>query len=573
MFCGNKLRMKTREAYRERHDEIDTTSSTTSPPAESESVSGARIASSSLISSSNSYSWSPSGVWWRDLLHFAGPGWLVSIAYVDPGNYQADIQAGSLSRYSLLCIIWWTSILSLYVQILCVRLAHYGGLSLAEAQARYSISDRMRYLSWFLAEFSIVITDLPEVIGIGIACNIFFGWPYWVGVILSLMTTMLFLMTLNIGVRFLEVIIASFVGIMGVALFVEMNDVGVETGEMFKGWAVGFKDLQRQDFFAVLGVVGAVVMPHNLYLHTAACQSRRVPAEHVQKAVFWSSVEPILPVIIAFFINLAVVCIAAESVYDNDSNDSNFDVGLTDFCTYFQKIAGCALWGVALLAAGQSSAITTTHTGQYVMDGFLNLQLPIKARAVLTRLVAITPCIFTSVMFPNRLNQMVNVVNALLSFLLPFAFTPLVKFNCNEVVMGQYASKGCEKYILHFFAFAVWLVNAVGLSVEGGGFFGDLRSGDGDGDRSEQWLWQWLLLLFEISIQIFYAWWNWTCIRSEVRNEILPPSNGEGDAAISGDSARGVELSSGLGLGLGGGVAGMEKNNGNFMGLAEREIL
>jgi NRAMP (natural resistance-associated macrophage protein)-like metal ion transporter len=468
----------------------------------------------------------PSGKWWKDLLYFVGPGWMVSIAYVDPGNYQADIQAGSLSRYSLLCIIWWTSLLSIYVQILCVRLAYYGGITLSEAQARYSSpSTKMRYLNWFIAEFSTVITDLPEVIGIGIAGNVFFGWPYWVGVSLSLFTTMLFLMTLNYSTRMLEMIIAVFVAIMAVALIGEMNFVGVSTTEMLQGWAYGVKDLTRKDIFSVTGVVGAVVMPHNLYLHTAACQSRSVeiPREHVEKAVYWSSIEPVLPVIISFFINLAVLAIAAERVYGTDNADN---VGLTDFCTYFQSLAaGCSLWGIALLAAGQSSAITTTYTGQYVMDGFLNIQLPIKMRAILTRLVAITPCIIISVLLPNQLNQMVNVVNALLSFLLPFAFTPLVMLNCNEVVMGENASKGWEKYILHVFAFAVWLVNTIGLSVKGGGFFGDWRENifsAGDNSMSFKMI---LIILLEVVLQVFYAWWNWKCIRTNVTKHeiILPP--------------------------------------------------
>ena len=158
-----------------------------------------------------------------------------------------------------------------------------------------------------------------------------------------------------------------------------------------------------------------------------------------------------------------------------------------------------------LLAAGQSSAITTTYIGQSVMDGFLNLDLPMKWRAIGTRLVAIAPCVFVSALFPNDLNQMVNLVNAGLSFLLPFAFTPLVKFTCDRNIMGDSAIIGIEKYILHFFAFAVYFTNAIGLSVEGGGFFGDWR-GDQVGFTTV------VLFVLEAGIQIFYAWWNWTCI-------------------------------------------------------------
>eukprot|EP00566_Odontella_aurita_P009395 CAMPEP_0113536578 /NCGR_PEP_ID=MMETSP0015_2-20120614/6335_1 /TAXON_ID=2838 /ORGANISM="Odontella" /LENGTH=514 /DNA_ID=CAMNT_0000435951 /DNA_START=258 /DNA_END=1799 /DNA_ORIENTATION=+ /assembly_acc=CAM_ASM_000160 len=405
--------------------------------------------------------WSPSGSSLRDLLHFVGPGWFVSIAYVDPGNYQADVQAGGTARYSLLFALWWSSVLSIYVQILCVRLAYYGQVTLAEAQARNAPSDRRRYLNWFIAEFSSVITDLPEVIGIGIALNIFFGWPYVAGVVLSLFTTMTFLALLRCGLRTLEIIVCVFVGIMSIALWIEMGFVGVNTKELMEGWAYGFTKVTRNDMFAITGILGSVVMPHNLYLHTAACMSRRVRREEyiVRRAVRWSSIEPILPIMVSFFVNVAVVSISSESVY---GSENAADVGLTDFCSYFKGLrGGCVFWAIALLAAGQSSAITTTFTGQYVMDGFLNIRLPVAARAVVTRLVAIAPCIVVSAAFPDDLNRMVNVVNSALSFLLPFAFTPLVKYNCSVEYMGAYAAGRCERAALYAFAIAVYLINAV----------------------------------------------------------------------------------------------------------------
>ena len=205
-------------------------------------------------------------------------------------------------------------------------------------------------------------------------------------------------------------------------------------------------------------------MPHNLYLHTASVQSRKVVRRDdvIKKAVWYCSVEPILPIMVSFFVNLAVVAIAAERVYGTDNADS---VGLTDFCNYFLSLkGGCLMWGIALLAAGQSSAITTTYTGQYIMDGFLKIRLPVKVRAVVTRLVAITPCVIVSVFFPRHLNQMINVVNAALGFLLPFALLPLIKYNCSELVMGpSNASKGVEKKMLYGFGVVVWLINAVTL--------------------------------------------------------------------------------------------------------------
>jgi len=156
---------------------------------------------------------------------------------------------------------------------------------------------------------------------------------------------------------------------------------------------------------------------------------------------------------------MAVISIAAESVYGQ--TDDAGQVGITDFCSYFQSLkGGCLLWAIALLAAGQSGAITTTYTGQYVMDGFLNLQIPIAVRSIITRLMAIVPGVIVSVLFPDRLNSLVNMVNALLGLLLPFAFTPLVKFNCSKSIMGDNASKGVEKYTLYAFAITVWAINA-----------------------------------------------------------------------------------------------------------------
>jgi natural resistance-associated macrophage protein len=243
-------------------------------------------------------------------------------------------------------------------------------MNLAQAQAKHvaNSSKALRYLNWFLAEFSTIITDLPTVIGIGIACNVFFGWPYYAGVLLSLITTMLFLATANRGVNVLEGIIALFVLVMAVALFVEMSFVGVDTGELFRGWFVGFVDVTSEDVFSITGILGAVVMPHNLYCHTAACQARIIDRRDdkiIAQAVKWSSMETIGPVVFSFFLNMAVVAIAAERIYGVENGE---DFGLTDFCDYFRKIkGGCLLWGIALLAAGQSSAITTTFTGQYVM--------------------------------------------------------------------------------------------------------------------------------------------------------------------------------------------------------------
>jgi len=228
------------------------------------------------------------------------------------------------------------------------------------------LSRGSRYLNWAIAEISAIITDLPEVIGIGIAFNIFFGWPYYVGVLLSLLTTMSFLATIRCGMRFVEFIIVVFVGIMSIVLLIEMTVIGVDRKELIKGWMYGFVDTTSADLFTVTGIVGCVVMPHNLYLHTSTCQSRPVQRDEatVKKAVRFSSWEPVLPVIVSFFINAAMVSIAAETVFGEPHARK---AGIADFCSFLGKTGTCVMFGIALISAGQSSAITTTYTGQYVM--------------------------------------------------------------------------------------------------------------------------------------------------------------------------------------------------------------
>lgn len=468
--------------------------------------------------------WSPSGSSWKDFLFFCGPGWLVSIAYVDPGNYQADIQAGATTGYRLLWTVWWTSALSLFVQMMCVRLGLYSKHTLAEVQGRdfrLQQSDWKRYVAWLIAEFSVIITDLPEVIGIGIACNLFFGWPYWIGVVCSFFTTLLFLAMANYGIRWMELVIVLMVGLMSVALFVEMGLLQPDVPQILEGWIYGFIYTTPSDIFAITGIMGAVVMPHNLYLHSATIQERKIDRSHptaLDKAVKYCSWEPAFPIFVSFFINMAVVSIAAVSVYQQVSDEVANTVGLTNICTFFKHLgaAGCILWGIALLAAGQSSAITTTYTGQYIMEGFLKMNIGIRMRAVLTRIVTIIPCVAIAAAFPTgtALNTMVDIVNVALSILLPFALFPLAKYNCTPSLMGEeHAIKGWQKWAVYFLVILVYIVNAVTLSYPGGGCFGDLTQQAGtQGEKV-------FLIIIQVVLQILYAWWLFLNLFSEFKEE------------------------------------------------------
>lgn len=287
--------------------------------------------------------------------------------------------------------------------------------------------------------------------------------------------------------------------------------------------------------------MGAVVMPHNLYLHSATIQERKIDRGHptaLKTAVRYCSWEPAFPIFVSFFINMAVVSIAAQTIYGVQPPAIADTVGLTNICTFFKSLgnAGCILWGIALISAGQSSAITTTYTGQYVMEGFLKLNIGLQFRAVMVRVITIIPCVIVAAVFPDgtALNTMVNYVNTALSILLvssqiytnihtdkfcfvffvlpyflvlflllfaqPFALFPLIKYNCNESCIGEHAFTGWKKWALYVIATLVWFVNAMTLSYPGGGCFGDLVQQSVGGERV-------FLIIIEVVVQIFYAVW------------------------------------------------------------------
>ena len=422
----------------------------------------------------------PAKLTWREFLRYVGPGWLVCIAYVDPGNYQADIQSGAETGYAMLWVVLWTSLLSIYVQVLCVRLGQCTRKTLSQAMAD-EYPRTWRVIFWAVAEFMVIITDLPEVIGIGFALKLLAGWDTWVGVMLSAVTTMLFLMTQHWGTRVMEGIVLAFVGAMSVLLLAEWVLVGVDGTAFVRGITV--PDIPPGGTFAAAGVLGAVVMPHNLFLHTAAVQSRKVPRtpSHIKRAVFLASVEPVFPILVTIVINCCITSLAAERIYgqvDPDTGELLADEvqGNSDFCKFLTVKNGCLLWALTLLAAGQSSAITTTYSGQYIMDGFLQMRLPMWKRAILTRLSAIIPAVLVAVFGDDSsLNQMVNFVNASLALLLPFALVPLVKFCTSRRKMGMWVANQTESVFMWALTGAVLFINFWVAVAPGGGMFGSVR--------------------------------------------------------------------------------------------------
>lgn len=288
-----------------------------------------------------------------------------------------------------------------------------------------------------------------------------------------------------------------------------------------EGWVYGFVETQAGDLWAIIGIIGAVVMPHNLYLHSASCLSREVERSDavVRKAVFYMSWEPVLPILVSFFISAACVVIAAVRVYGSTDADN---AGLTNFYEYLVAVPGSKwLWGVSLLAAGQSSAITTTYAGQYIMDGFLKIRLPMWQRALLTRFTAIVPCCIVALSTHGAaLNTAVDIVNASLAILLPFALTPLVKYCTSREFMGNYATGPIETVFAWALAFAVYAMNAFTISYPGGGMFGDMLFGQAASvEMGVAWV---LLFIVMLIVQAFLLSWNAYVVYMPITEEMMP---------------------------------------------------
>jgi len=411
--------------------------------------------------------------WWGFMRYF-GPGWIVCIAYVDPGNYQADIQSGATTGYTQNWVFLWTQLLSWYVQYMCVKLQHYTNKNLAQAMAM-QYPKYVRWMFWVIAEVSIVLTDLPEVIGFAIAINLFNpSVPLYAGVLLSFCTTMLFLATLHKGSYFIELTACALVVIMSIVLFVEWDMSDTNTSRFLAGAFVPALKLDPGAVGAIISIIGAVVMPHNLYLHSGALESRRCPSviKYKKRAVWLGLWDPFFPILSTTVVNMCIATLAAIYVFEKNVPEAD-SLGIASFPKYLDLKGGKTMWGVALIAAAQSSCITTTYSGQFVMDGFLKINLPMWSRAIMTRCVAVVPCVLVAAFTNSRtMEQMIDAVNASLAFLLPFALIPLVRLTTSRKFMGQFVAGWIESVIIWAATLLCFGLNFYTLVAKEGGYFG-----------------------------------------------------------------------------------------------------
>ncbi|KAF7050107.1 hypothetical protein CFC21_058516 [Triticum aestivum] len=404
---------------------------------------------------------------WRKLWRFTGPGFLMCIGFLDPGNLEGDLQAGAAAGYQLLWLLLWATVMGALVQLLSARLGVVTGKHLAEL-CREEYPPWATRALWVMTELALVGADIQEVIGSAIAIKILSGGivPLWGGVVITAFDCFIFLFLENYGVRKLEAFFGVLIATMAISFAIMFGETKPSGKELLIGLVV--PKLSSKTIKQAVGIVGCIIMPHNVFLHSALVQSRKIDTKkksRVQEAVYYYNIESILALIVSFFINICVTTVFAKGFYGSDKADN---IGLENAGQYLQEKYGTALfpvlyiWAIGLLASGQSSTITGTYAGQFVMGGFLNLRLKKWLRAVITRSFAIIPTMIVALFFDTEdptmdvLNESLNVLQ---SIQIPFALIPLITLVSSEQLMGSFLVGPITKVISWIVTIFLMLIN------------------------------------------------------------------------------------------------------------------
>lgn len=381
---------------------------------------------------------------WRRMLSFAGPGCLVAVGYMDPGNWATDIAGGSAHGYTLLSVILISNMMAILLQILAARLGIAGGMDLAQAcRARYARPVSLAL--WFLCEIAIVACDLAEVIGTAIALQLLFGLPLIWGVCITALDVMLILMLQNRGFRYLEAFILSLIATAALCFVFQLALAQPSIAGIAAGLVPSPEIVTNPAMlYIAIGIVGATVMPHNLYLHSAIVQTRRFDRhdEGKRSAMRFAAFDTSFSLAIAFLLNGAILILAAATFYDAGHREV---AGIEEAYQLITPLLGVPLaaiaFAVALLATGQSSTITATLAGQVVMEGFLEIRLKPWLRRIITRGLAIVPAVLViSWAGEKSASELLVFSQVVLSLQLPFAVVPLIQATRDRRIMGAHVN-------------------------------------------------------------------------------------------------------------------------------------
>jgi manganese transport protein len=401
---------------------------------------------------------------WRKLLAFAGPGLMVSVGYMDPGNWATDLAGGAQFGYLLLSVIMISNFMAILLQHLSLKLGIVTGRDLAQA-CRDHFSRPVGFVLWVLCEVAIAACDLAEVIGSAIALNLLFGIPLVVGVLLTAADVLVVLLLQHRGFRYIESLVAGLIFIIGGCFAYELIAAQPAAAAVLGGLLPSPQIVTNPAaLYIAIGILGATVMPHNLYLHSSIVQTRdfRRDDEGKAGAIKFATIDSTVALLFAFFINAAILIMSAAAFHGTD-HAGVADIG--DAYILLTPVLGASLastlFAVALLASGQNSTLTGTLAGQIVMEGFLNIRIRPWLRRLLTRLIAIIPAVIVTALYGERgTGQLLILSQVILSLQLSFAVVPLVMFTSDKLKMGRFANPGWLKIV-------AWAVTAAIVSLNG----------------------------------------------------------------------------------------------------------
>jgi manganese transport protein len=399
---------------------------------------------------------------WRRWLAITGPALMVSVGYMDPGNWATDLAGGSRYNYALIWVLLMSNIMAVLLQSLAARLGIVSRRDLAQVNHE-EYHPAINIPLYILAEIAITACDLAEVLGSAIALQLLFGLPLIYGVILTALDTFLLLLLSSAGIRKLESIVLALVATIGVAFIIEIFLGQPDWGGIVRGFAPKLPDSAA--LYIAIGILGATVMPHNLYLHSSLVQTRKIgkTKEDIRDAIRWNNIDSAVALNLAFFVNAAILVVAAAVFYRN----GYFEIAeIQDAHRLLAPILGASIapfaFAIALLASGQSSTITGTLAGQIVMEGYLNLRIPAWLRRIITRLLAIVPAVLVISHYgEHSTSAMLVLSQVVLSLQLPFAIIPLIHAVADKKRMGEFS-------IAPWIQALAWIVAAiiVGLNVK-----------------------------------------------------------------------------------------------------------
>jgi manganese transport protein len=400
----------------------------------------------------------------RKLFAFAGPGFLVAVGYMDPGNWATDLAGGSKYNFALLSVVMMSNLMAILLQALSLKLGIVTGRDLAQA-CRDHYSRPVSFLLWFICELAIAACDLAEIIGSAIALNLLFGIPLLAGVCITALDVLIVLFLQNKGFRYIESLVIALIFVIGGCFAWELVVSRPDLLGIAKGFVPSAKIITDPGMlYIAIGILGATVMPHNLYLHSSIVQTRRyaLNAAGKREAIKFATIDSTLALMFALFINAAILIVSAATFYTRGRNDVAEIQDAYKLLSPLLGVTGAStLFALALLASGQNSTLTGTLAGQIVMEGFLNIRIRPWLRRLITRAIAIIPAIIVTVISGEKgTTNLLVLSQVVLSLQLSFAVFPLVMFTSDKLKMGEFVNGLTVKYLAWFVAVVIASLNA-----------------------------------------------------------------------------------------------------------------